>query len=230
MRTAHEAFRAAMKEAGELLDGPPENKAAFIKIWRELQLCISAHKDMEELDVFPMLDAVKPGCVIDANISSLHVADDINVHDINQLIMRPDMKWDELRTAYNDWRDFHENHLCKEEEIMKETVSKIAPTAAARCLVVHDKMINTALLRSREELEALVAFCVSKMNRYGSQKMSPKEEVILFVRGLRGVSNKDQWEEFMPLCKKNCNAEIWEEMVNKYNIEEAEDGHLCQKH
>eukprot|EP01031_Cornospumella_fuschlensis_P028639 gene28639-34576_t len=220
MRNAHEAFRGAMKEMDDALVNADLD--SFAKLWRDFQRAVQVHLNMEEFDLFPLLEQISGGAVSSAGLHDLHTADHDNYRAVNSLISAESPDVAQLQSAYESWKAFHIDHFVKEETVMMPVTMKTAPTPSARCVVAHETLICTALAREEAEFSFFVSWCVAMLSRHGSAQQAPNVATRVFVRALRAACSSEQWARLMPSIKVSCDPAIWAEMLDKYTIEQAD--------
>jgi hypothetical protein len=203
-----------------------EERQKFSKAWIDLKRAVAVHMDMEEIDMFPLLEKISPGSVSNAGLSDLHVSDHERSHEVDEHISAGNIDWEALGQAWAIWKTSHLEHFAKEESVMMPATVKTSPTAEGRCMVVHEKLVTPAEARDLGELKYYVGWCVGKLSKHGSSEQPPAVATRVFIRALRSACLKPQWLKLMPSCKAQCDPTIWTEMEDKYSVEEADDAHL----
>ena len=228
MRNAHEAFRASMKMMQSVLDkDPPGDKSDFFSMWKVFQKALKVHADMEDNDIFPLLDTVGDGQLISAaNLVEAHETDQTLMKAVNVLISNPDITLAEVKETWMAWKNHHEAHFQAEEKVMMPLTVKIANTPLDRAVIFHEKIICPAIWRDEEGFEFLITYCTEMLSNYGSSNQSAEIATKVFLRGLRSCCNTEQWVKFMPQLRDACVPDIWSMLDDNFNIEEPDCAHL----
>eukprot|EP01039_Chlorochromonas_danica_P003754 gene3753-4103_t len=227
MRGAHEAFKAAIKEMIELLEQPEHDLNSFQTLWRDFHRAATVHFDMEEIDFFPLIASLSTAVEGLSKAGEFHVTDLEFSSEVDELLSAADpIDWDALKHAFHIWKEFHLYHLLKEEEELFPVFQQGITSAESRCSTVQEKLIVPTENRNFIEYKFFIGYCLSQLVKYGSSDQTPNEAVTSYLRGLRSTALKIEWQAIVPVCRDNCPAELWQELIEKYSIESEDDIHL----
>ena len=221
LRNAHEGFRAGMKELRELITAQG-NVSPFRNAWVGYQRALSAHAAMEDFEIFPLLDAVGNGSLVQEGIPEEHVTDHHNVARVDAALADETNadQWGAITEAFEVWSTYHLGHLEREERIMGPLTNKTAPTLEGRCRIVYDKVIVPSVLRSSTEFDFFVGWVVRQLSFRGSTANPAIVAVRVFVHGLKASSDATLWVHLLPIVKAHCSEDIYNEMKALYFIED----------
>lgn len=249
MRHPHEAMRTAIIEMETVLRGPDEQKDIFIDLWRDFYRALLPHLYMEEYDLMPYLDELGNGAITRSGVHEMHMMDGPLHNEVNKYLNLEIIPWDNVLEAYQPWKKNFVDHLVAEENSWNPLQMKTAPTFTGRCVVVYEKLIRPSDKRDPVEMTFYVAWYVDellfllfpedlcmmlvgrvtmRLSRYGCVTMAldPMKATRIFVRALHATCNADQWSRYMPAMREVCVPRIWADLVDKYDIETANDAHL----
>lgn len=221
MRNSHEALRAAIKEMGALVAHPSQMRAMSQK-FAEYRRVIQVHGEMEDLNMFPLLDAVSGSPL---GLDAAHVEDHALLEAVSSaLSLSGDVasgdQSEAIKGSFEKFVAFHINHFVTEEKLMMPLTQKVHPTPQGRARAVHIHLVTPAMERSAEAFTHYIGWCTNKLNQYGSSEQPAAVAVRVFVRALHSASSASQWAQFKPVVKSNCSEEIWSAIVSSYDIEE----------
>ena len=221
MRNSHESLRAAIKEMTALLSDLSQLGALRQK-FAEYMRVIHVHGEMEDLNMFPLLDSVN-GSPLD--LGAAHIEDDaLRVAVSKALDFGGDTASEDqlsaIKSSFENFVAFHLNHFVVEEKLMMPLTQKVHPTPQGRARAVHVHLVTPAMGRNAEEFVHYVGWCTNMLNQYGSTEQPAMVAVRVFVRALHSASSASQWNVFKPVLKSNCSDEIWNAIANSYRIDE----------
>jgi hypothetical protein len=230
MNGAHEALRASLKLIEKTLNGPSVVRENFYSLWENFLRSMRAHMDMEDNEVFKLLDESSNGEIANEGLFSIHLTDDEILNHVVQTA-RPnegsssnDEDWAKFREQWMKWKDLHESHLVYEEEIMAPLIQTTGDTPEQRSLVVHHRIIIPAMERIPEDFMFHICFCVEYLSLYGSSEQDAFIATSVYVRGLKAACNEEQWQQFCPKLKEACFPVVWNEINSQTDIESIKEG------
>jgi hypothetical protein len=190
---------------------------------------MKAHMEMEENETFKLLDESSNGEVSRAGLFEVHEPDERALEEAQSCLpvqgqTNNEEQWDRFKDRWMLWRKGHEAHFVTEEKLMMPLTQKTGATPTERSLVVHYRLVNPAMRRDPEEFKFHISFCVEYLSTYGSSNQSAFVATSVYVRGLKAACSAAQWGDFMPLLKRACIPDIWNEMDEKCKIESMNEG------
>ena len=210
LRNTHEVFRKSIALMSELLKKGELDE--FRQEWRDYQRCRQTHTSMEDGAVFTLLDEVGDGAITEAGLGHEHVEDLANA----ELIFKAETV-DQLAEGFEVWKLFQLDHLAHEEKVMGPLTMKTAPTPQERGKVVHDRLVIPAL--EHGDFDWYLAFVINRLTAYGTAQQPGNVAVRVFSWGLQYASTPAEWDHFKPIIRENTSAEIWQEMVEQFQID-----------
>jgi hypothetical protein len=210
LRNTHEVFRKSIELMSSLLEKGTLDE--FRQEWRNFRRCRNTHISMEEDAVFVLLDAVGEGAITEAGLSKEHVQDHANAEKIEQAKTA-----DEVARAFRVWKALQLAHLAHEEKVMGPLTMKTAPTPAARGKVVHERLILPAIANG--DFDWYLAFVIQRLTAYGTAQQPANVAVRVFAWGLQYASTPGQWDLWKQIVRDNTSKDIWQEMVDKFQID-----------
>jgi hypothetical protein len=235
MRNAHEALRASLKLLEKTLDGPSVEREHFYSLWESFLRSMRAHMNIEDTDVFKLLDESSNGEITNDGLFSVHFTDEEFLNHVVQTSLpkegssASDEDWAKFKEQWMSWKEMHEHHLVAEEKIMMPLTQKTGETPEERSLVVHHRIIIPAMERIPEDFIFHLCFCVEYLSKYGSSNQNAFTATSVYVRGLKAACNEEQWKQFCPKLKQSCVSEIWNEMNSQFVIEAPKEGLIDTK-
>lgn len=210
LRNTHEVFRSSIMLMNEMLERGSLD--AFRQEWQNYQRCRQTHLAMEEDAVFTLLDKVGDGAITEAGLGQEHVDDRANATLVDEAVTVEDTK-----QAYENWKAHQLEHLSHEEKVMGPLTMKSSPTPEGRAQVVHDTLLVPAL--EHGDFDWYLAFVIKRLSAYGTAGQAPNVAVRVFAWGLQYASSPAQWNEWKVIVRDNTSAEIWDEMVDQFQID-----------
>lgn len=117
MRYSHESFRACLKQLSLHLDAEVVTaRAQFVSEWKSFLQSVSIHMEMDDHDLFPLLDEVSQGEISKAGVSNLYPEDGQLLDAAQALLPRedaPDADWAAFKEAWLRWKTYHRTTSCK---------------------------------------------------------------------------------------------------------------------
>lgn len=227
MRNSHEAFRACLNVLDEFLHGSPEERVKFLPIWHDYVRSMVVHMQIEDNDMFRLLDEVSKGGITRSGLLAVHPAEQLVFEQVQHILPNEDsteVEWHTFRELFNRWRKVHEDHFLSEEKEMMPLTQKVASTPEARAEIVHDRIIVNGKNRNINDFHFHIEFCVKYLSKYGSTSNDAFTATSAYVRGLKSASTPDEWlYEFLPIVKSACEPDVWARIKEKYNIESTDD-------
>jgi hypothetical protein len=190
---------------------------------------MKAHMEMEEHETFKLLDESSNGEVSRAGLFEVHEPDERALLEAQSCLpikgsADNEEQWDRFKDRWMLWRKGHEAHFVTEEKLMMPLTQKTGATPTERSLVVHYRLVNPAMRRDPEEFKFHISFCVEYLSTYGSSNQNAFVATSVYVRGLKAACSAAQWGDFMPLLKRACVLDVWNEMDAKCKIESMNEG------
>lgn len=215
MRNAHESIRNAITELSTLRadDG---NRDRFKELWNDFIRAISVHMDMENIDVFPLLNKYSES-FNDERLTEEHTSDEELIHTITMQLNESDELISE--DTFNAWKMHHLAHLEHEEKVMMPLTMKTGASHDERSTVVSKLVVTPALLRNEVEFVWYIGWCIRMLSKTGSAQNAAGVAVRVFCHGLQAASTAPQWSILQETIKANTTSEIWEDMVANYHID-----------
>ena len=224
MRSSHESLRAAVKEMAALASDPSQTGALRQK-FVEYSRVLLVHGQMEDLNMFPLLDGVSDSPL---GLGAAHAEDDA-LREAVARALDSDVGGDTastgedqqtvIKNTFDKFVTFHLDHFVTEEWLMMPLTQKVHATPQGRARAVHVHLVTPAMERNAQEFIHYIGWCTNKLNQYGSTDQSAMTAVRVFVRALHSASSASQWAVFKPVVKSNCSEEIWNAIVSAYPIE-----------
>jgi hypothetical protein len=230
MESAHEALRASLRLLEKTLNGPSIVRDNFYSLWDNFLRSMRTHMDMEDNEVFKLLDESSNGEIANDGLFSIHLTDDEILTYLVQTALpekgssSTDEDWAKFKEQWMKWKDLHESHLVYEEEIMMPLQQKTGDTPEERSLVVHHRIIIPAMERIPEDFMFHLCFCVEYLSLYGSSEQNAFIATSMYLRGLKAACNEEQWKQFCPKLKEACFPVVWSEINCQIDIESTEEG------
>jgi len=167
---------------------------------------------MEEDAIFELLDKVGDGAITEAGLSQEHVQDYANAKLLEQATTAGD-----VARAFEVWKEFQLGHMSHEERVMGPLTMKTAPTPAERGRVVQEYIVLPAI--DSGDFDWYLAFVIKRLTAYGTEQQPPNVAVRVFAWGLQYASTPKQWNEWKTIVQDNTSTDIWQEMVEKFQID-----------
>jgi len=210
LRNTHEVLRKSITLMREYLD--KGTLGEFRQEWGNFRRCRSSHTAMEEGAVFSLLDEVSGGVITEAGLMQEHIDDEANAQLVEQATTA-----DEVARAFEVWRSHQLDHMAHEEKVMGPITMKTAPTPEGRGQVVQEHLVLPALAHG--DFEWYLAFVIERLTSYGTAQQPPNVAVRVFAWGLQHASTPTQWAQWKKIVKDNTSIEIWQEMVEQFQID-----------
>ena len=210
LRNTHEVLRKSITLMGEYLD--KGTLGEFRQEWGNYQRCRSTHISMEEGAVFSLLDEISGGAITEAGLIDEHVEDEANARLVEQAATA-----NEVAQAFGVWKTLQLDHLAHEEKVMGPLAMKTASTPEGRSRVVQERLVLPAIAQG--DFDWYLAFVIKRLTAYGTAQQPPNVGVRVFAWGLQHASTPGQWEEWKKIVQDNTSDEIWQEMVEQFQID-----------
>lgn len=210
LRNTHEVMRKSITLMGEFLD--KGTLGEFRQEWGNYRRCRSTHVSMEEGAVFSLLDVISGGVITEAGLMDEHVKDEANARMVEQEEMA-----DEVARAFGVWKTYQLDHLAHEERVLGPLTMKTAPTPEGRGRVVQEHLLLPAI--SHGDFDWYLAFVIKRLTAYGTVQQPPNIGVRVFAWGLQHASTPVQWEQWKKIVQENTSKDIWQEMVEQFQID-----------
>lgn len=210
LRNTHEVLRKSIALMGEFLDRGTLGE--FRSEWTNFRRCRSTHVSMEEGAVFSLLDEISGGVITEAGLMAEHVEDEANAKMVEQAETA-----DAVAQAFGVWKAYQLDHLAHEEKVMGPLTMKTAPTPEGRGQVVQERLVLPALAHG--DFDWYLAFVIKRLTAYGTAEQPPNIGVRVFAWGLQYASTPSQWEQWKEVVRDNTSNEIWQEMVEQFQID-----------
>ena len=170
------------------------DQAAFGQAWTTYQRALNVHAQMEDHDIFVLLDGEKVGNGVIAReqIPEEHHTDHVNVGRVDAALAAMPIDVSELTAAYEGWRTFFIGHLEHEEKILPPLTGKTGTTAAERARAVYEHVIVPADKRDRGDFEFFVGWIVKQLSTHGSTANPAIVAARVFAHGLHVSSDAEQ--------------------------------------
>jgi hypothetical protein len=234
MRNGHEALRAGLKQLEMTLKGPKSEREKFFALWEVFLRSMTALTDIEENDMFKLLDESSHGEVASAGLSGIQVTEDQMLRFVVQPALpkkgASDKEWIKFIEVWMSWKDVHEKHYIGKEKLVMPLTQKTGTTAEERSLVFHHRIIKSAMKRIPEDFMFHMAYCVEYLSKFGSANQDAMTSTAVYLRGLKAACNEEQWKQFCPKLKETCEPEVWKELNSTYNIESSKEGLMDLSH
>jgi hypothetical protein len=228
MKNGHEALRAGLKQLEMTLKGPKTEREKFFALWESFLRSVTALTDIEENDVFKLLDESSNEEIANASLLSIQVPEDQMLRFVVQPALpkkgASDKEWIKFTEVWMNWKDVHEQHYVGKEKLMMQLTQKTGATAEERSLVFHHRIIKSAMKRIPDDFLFHMTYCVEYLSKFGSARQDPITSTTVYLRGLKAACSEEQWKQFCPKLKEACEAEIWKELDGTYNIESSKEG------
>jgi hypothetical protein len=212
LRNTHEVLRKSITLMDVFLD--KGTLGEFRKEWGDFRRCRRSHVAMEEGAVFSLLDEVSGGVITEAGFMQEHEEDEFNARQVEQAETA-----DEVARAFKIWKTHQLDHMTHEEKIMGPLTLKTAPTPESRGQVVHERLVLPAI--EHGDFDWYLAFVIERLTAYGTVQQPPNIAVRVFAWGLQYASTPTQWESWKKIVRDNTLNEIWQEMVEQFQIDAA---------
>ncbi len=210
LRNTHEVLRSSITLMSELLEKGALDE--FRQEFASFRRCRNTHLAMEEDAIFELLDKVGNGAITEAGLSQEHVQDYANAKLLEQATTA-----DDVGRAFEVWKEFQLGHMSHEEKVMGPLTMKTAPTPAERGRVVQDHIVQPAI--DSGDFDWYLAFVIKRLTAYGTAQQPPNIAVRVFAWGLQYASTPKQWNEWKTIVQDNTSNEIWQEMVEQFQID-----------
>ena len=210
LRNTHEVLRKSITLMGEFLDKGALGE--FRQEWGSFRRCRRSHVAMEEGAVFSLLDEVSGGVITEAGFMQEHVEDEFNASQVEQAESA-----DEVAQAFEIWKTHQLDHMTHEEKVMGPLTMKTAPTPEGRGQVVHERLVLPAI--EHGDFDWYLAFVIERLTAYGTAQQPPNIAVRVFAWGLHYASTPGQWESWKKIVQDNTSNEIWQDMVQQFQID-----------
>jgi len=210
LRNTHEVLRKSISLMSEVLDRGTLGE--FRQEWKNFRRCRRTHVAMEEGAVFLLLDEISGGVITEAGLMDEHTQDDANAKTVEQAETAG-----AVARAFALWRTFQLDHLAHEERVMGPLTMKTAPTPEGRGRVVHERLILPAIAQG--DFEWYLGFVIRRLTAYGTAQQPPNVGVRVFAWGLQYASTPNQWAQWKKIIRDNTTNEIWQEMVQQFQID-----------
>jgi len=210
LRNTHEVLRKSIGLMDVYLDKGALGE--FRQEWRNFRRCRRSHVAMEEAAVFSLLDEVSGGVITEAGFMQEHEEDELNARQVEQAETN-----DEVARVFETWKTHQLDHMAHEEKVMGPLTMKTAPTPEGRGQVVHDRLVVPAIKYG--DFDWYLAFVIKRLTAYGTAQQPPSIAVRVFAWGLQYASTPTQWESWKRIVQDNTSNEIWQEMVEKFQID-----------
>ncbi len=210
MRNTHEVFRKSIALMSESLDKGALDD--FRQEWRNYQRFRKTHLAMEDGAMFSLLDEVGDGAISEDGLAQEHIEDLANAERVNEAVTVED-----TTRVFETWKAFQLDHLAHEEKVMGPLTMKTAPTPEGRGQVVHDRLVLPAL--EYGDFDWYLAFAIKRLTAWGTAQQPPNVAVRVFAWGLQYASTPGQWNQWKEIIRKNTSTEIWQEMVEQFQID-----------
>jgi hypothetical protein len=228
MRSGHEALRNGLKQLEKTLKGPKHDREKFFALWEAFLRSMTCHMDIEENDMFKLLDESSQGELANGGLFGIHMSEDQMLRFVVQPALPKkggsDEDWNKFTELWMGWMEAHEQHYGGEERLMMPLTQKTGATAEERSLVVHYRIIKSAMKRMPEDFMFHMAYCVDSLSKFGSLHHNALDATAVYLRGLKAACNEEQWKQFCPKLKEACVPEIWKELNSTYDIESTKVG------
>ena len=210
LRNTHEVLRKSITLMGEFLD--KGTLGEFRQEWGNYRRCRSTHVSMEEGAVFSLLDEISGGMITEAGLMDEHAEDEANARLVEQAESAG-----EVARVFANWKTFQLDHLAHEEKVMGPITMKTAPTPEGRGRVVQERLVLPAIAHGDFDWD--LAFVIKRLTAYGTAEQPPNVGVRVFAWGLQHASTPGQWEQWKKIVEDNTSDEIWQEMVEQFQID-----------
>jgi hypothetical protein len=228
MRNGHEALHNGLKQLEKTLKGPKQEREKFFALWEAFLRSMTCHMDIEENDMFKLLDESSQGELANGGLFGIHMSEDQMLHYVVQPALPKkggsDEDWNKFTELWMGWMEAHEQHYGGEEKLMMPLTQKTGATAEERSLVVHYRIIKSAMKRIPEDFMFHMAYCVEYLSKFGSAHHDALGATAVYLRGLKAACNEEQWKQFCPKLKEACVPEIWKELNSSFDIESTKVG------
>ena len=210
LRNTHEVLRKSISLMGVYLDNGTLGE--FRQEWDSYRRCRSTHVSMEEGAVFSLLDEISGGVITEAGLMDEHVEDEANAKKVEQAETS-----DGVARAFGVWKTYQLDHLAHEEKVMGPLAMKTARTPEGRSQVVQERLVLPAIAHG--DFDWYLAFVIKRLTAYGTAQQPPNVGVRVFAWGLQHASTPAQWEQWKKIVRENTTNEIWQEMVEQFQID-----------
>lgn len=184
MRSVHEALRMSIYRLQPNIDKLCIER--FALEWVNFRRALSFHMEMENADLFRLLDSHSDG---KCTSEKLHEEHDEDIKLLN--LLSDQTRSDRLDLAiFNTWKDEHLKHLVHEENVMQPITIRTGATDIERTKVVYEKIVSPAFQRNETEFIWFVGWVVSMLNQYGSTNAPPAAATRVFCHGLHHSCNQ----------------------------------------
>ena len=216
LRNAHEGLRGGIAEMTELLGA--DDVSGFSSAWKDFQRVLAVHAQMEDEDIFALLDAVGGGVIGKEAIPEEHITDMQLQQALDAVLGSADAE--AVKNAFNEWKAFFVGHLEHEERILPPLTGKVGSNGEERARAVYEKVVVPADRRNAEEFAFFIHWMVKQLSTRGSTANTAVVATRVFVHGLKAASDAEQWARWLPVIKASCTSTaVWEEMASVYQIE-----------
>lgn len=217
MRNSHESIRMSIKH---VLSTHMESgdSVKFKAAWVDFQRAMAVHMEMEDKDMFPLLNSVSDNKCIEEHLDQEHVQDSSLAAAVSD-----ELKFrNSVSTAtFEAWCEHILRHLEHEEKVMMPLTAKTGATPEDRAKAVYSKLVTPAYIRNKNEFLWYLGWCLSQLSTHGSTANTAAVATRVFSHALQATSNASQWKEILPVVKANVSTEQWSEMVKEYYIDEG---------
>jgi hypothetical protein len=210
LRNTHEVLRKSITLMGVYLD--TGTLGEFRQEWGNYRRCRRTHVSMEEGALFSLLDEISRGVISEAGLMEEHAKDEANARIVEQAETA-----DQVARAFSVWRTYQLDHLEHEERVVGPLVMRTAPTPQGRSRIVQKRLLLPAIAHG--DFDWYLAFVIRRLTAYGTAQQPPNIGVRVFAWGLQHASTPAQWVQWKKIVQDNTSDEIWQEMVEQFQID-----------
>ena len=135
------------------------------------------------------------------------------------------------REVFEAWKEDHLHHLQHEEQLMMPLIPPMGQTTVPKgplglAKLFHERVLTVA--HTHPDWLHAIRFSVDQLTRHGTTDHDAKTGVRVFVHGLQAASNREQWEQYLPVIKQSTTEEMVEHLEDAIHLS-SQPGYIGSK-